>query len=138
MRVNQKKKNFSPEGELACILDAKLDVGGGKHVQVVVTHFGNHRDVLDRQLQTQEVAAVLRRAPESVPYLFLGYLTNSPYSPHYNMLVDAGWKDSAPHEMRRWCQYIFYRGLVLEAFRRYDTGDTSDTEAQIGHFRLPK
>ncbi len=126
----------SPEGELACIMDAKLHVGGGKHVNVVVTHFGNHRDALDRQLQTEEVAALLKRSNPTTPYLFLGYLTNRPYSDHYNMLTAAGWQDSAPNEMRRWCQYIFYRGLKLEEFRRYDTGDTSDTEAQIAHFRI--
>lgn len=121
----------SPEGELACILDATLDLGSGKRVNVIVTHFGNHRDVLDRQLQTEEVAALLRRAAPTAPHLFLGYLTNAPYSPHYNMLVEAGWKDSAPSELRRWCQYIFFRGLSLKSFRRFDTGDTSDTEAQI-------
>ncbi len=107
----------SPGGELACILDATLEVRG-KRVRVVVTHFGNTRDVLDRQLQTDAVAELLRRAPPAVPYLFLGYLTNHPYSPHYNQLVQAGWIDSAPDVMNRWCQYIFYRGLKLQKFFR--------------------
>ncbi len=125
----------SPEGELACILDATLDVRG-KRVHVIVTHFGNHRDVIDRQLQTDEVAALLRRAPKASPHLFLGYLTNRPYSPHYNQFTEAGWIDSAPDVLNRWCQYIFYRGLKLQKFARYDTGDISDTEAQIGFFTV--
>jgi hypothetical protein len=54
-----------------------------------VTHFGNHRDVLDRELQTQEVAALLKRANKDTPYLFLGYLTNKPYSHHYNVLTQV-------------------------------------------------
>ena len=124
----------SPEGELACILDATLDVLG-RRVQVVVTHFGNDRDVLDRQLQADGVADLIRRADKDLPHIFLGYLTNRPYSSHYNQLVAAGWVDVAPHEMRRWCQYIFYRNLTLVSFSRYDTGDTSDTEAQIAVFR---
>ncbi len=70
------------------------------------------------------------------PHVFLGYLTNKPFSEHYNALVGAGWVDSAPSVMNRWCQYIFYRDLTLTKFARYDTGEISDTEAQIAHFRV--
>lgn len=125
----------SPEGELACLIDATLDIKG-THVHVLVTHFGNWRDRIDRDLQTQEVADMLKRAKPSVPHIYLGYLTNKPYSEHYNTLVSAGWIDSAPAVMNRWCQYIFYRGLKLEKFWRFDTGDISDTEAQLANFRI--
>lgn len=125
----------SPLGELACLVDATLNVQG-KHVHVLVTHFGNYRDAIDRDLQTKEVAAMLGRAPATQPHVYLGYLTNRPYSDHYNALVQAGWVDTAPDVLNRWCQYIFYRGLSFEKFYRYDTGDISDTEAQIAHFRV--
>ena len=126
----------SPEGELACLLDATLDING-TDVHVFVTHFGNWRDKLDRDLQTREVAKMLRQSKDR-NHIYLGYLTNRPYSEHYNELVKAGWKDSAPHEMNRWCQYIFYAGdkVKLEKFYRYDTGNISDTEAQIAHFNI--
>jgi hypothetical protein len=117
------------------LIDATLNVNG-THVHVLVTHFGNHRDALDRDLQTKEVAAMLQRAKPSVPHIYLGYLTNRPYSQHYNELVEAGWIDTAPSVLNRWCQYIFYRGLKFEKFWRYDTGDISDTEAQLANFRI--
>lgn len=127
----------SPQGELACLIDATLDVRGTP-VHVFVTHFGNYRDFLDRELQAKEVADMLRRAPSNSSHLYLGYLTNKPYSPHYNMLTSAGWIDSAPNEMNRWCQYIFYRGLELQKFFRIDTGDISDTEAQVAYLTVKK
>jgi hypothetical protein len=37
----------SPEGEVACLIDATLDVYGTK-VDVIVTHFGNSEHTVDR------------------------------------------------------------------------------------------
>jgi hypothetical protein len=38
----------SPDGEIACLIDASLDVGGGEIVDVIVTHFGNTEHYRDR------------------------------------------------------------------------------------------
>ena len=49
----------SPEGEIACLIDANLRVNNSI-VRVIVTHFGNTEDELDRRLQTETAAALMK------------------------------------------------------------------------------
>jgi endonuclease/exonuclease/phosphatase family metal-dependent hydrolase len=49
----------SPQGELAPAIHATLDIHG-EHVNVFVSHNGQHEDALDRELQTTEIARLLR------------------------------------------------------------------------------
>eukprot|EP01113_Clastostelium_recurvatum_P033923 TRINITY_DN4543_c1_g1_i1.p1 TRINITY_DN4543_c1_g1~~TRINITY_DN4543_c1_g1_i1.p1 ORF type:complete len:688 (+),score=114.24 TRINITY_DN4543_c1_g1_i1:43-2106(+) len=126
----------SPEGELACLLDATLNVSG-RNVTVFVTHFGNTEDKLDRELQTEGMTAVATANPG--PSIFLGYITDRPHSANYNRLLSSGMLDTTT-DLRRYCQYVFYKpgpdGMVLDHFYRWDSTDLSDTEGQVGMFSL--
>ena len=126
----------SPEGEIACLIDAVLDVNG-KELGLITVHFGNDRDKLDRYLQV-EATRDLVSAHGDRPVLWLGYLVDYPGGENYKKMISAGLVDSAPNEMRRWCLYIFSKGLVQESFRRIDTGDVSDTEIQTATFDFKK
>mmetsp|Transcript_36502 Transcript_36502/g.78903 ORF Transcript_36502/g.78903 Transcript_36502/m.78903 type:complete len:191 (-) Transcript_36502:80-652(-) len=126
----------SPEGELACLIDADIDVNGTT-VRVFVTHFGNEEDALDRKLQNEEVSRMATNSDPATPLIFLGYFTMKPGSELYGNFVRAGMADSAPQEQSRWCEYIWYRGLFIDEFKRVDNKLASDTEIQFASFHLP-
>ncbi|KAF2077531.1 hypothetical protein CYY_001149 [Polysphondylium violaceum] len=124
----------SPEGELACLIDAIVLVDNTP-VNIIVTHFGNTEDKLDRELQAAGAAEIV--ATNAMPTVFLSYITEKTNGPNYKTLMASGLSDTTTE--RRYCEYIFYRQLELTSFRRWGCGDISDTEAQLANFKvLPK
>jgi hypothetical protein len=112
----------------------------------------SEEDALDRELQTTEIARLLR-ATEEVPTVFLGYLVTHPGDqrpwPYQILMEDGRMNDiemcvthqdqaDASGDKWRWCEYIAFRGLWRVAFARVNEGDISDTELQVGKFVLPK
>jgi len=125
----------SPQGELAPGLDAILDVGGTE-VALMMTHMGNERDWLDRQLQAEFIAKLAAELKD-YPQVFLGYITSAPGQPNYQKMLSTGLKDMQPEEEDRWCEYIFYNKVWPVGYARIDVGHISDTELQMAKFRLP-
>jgi len=125
----------SPEGELACLIDAVIQVDG-EPVSVLVTHFGNTEDVLDRKLQTEGLAQAA--ANTSHPAIVLSYITDRPHSENYNYIVKVGGLKDTTTDLKRYCEYIFYKGLDMLNFYRWTGGTLSDTEAQVGSWKLIK
>lgn len=122
----------SPEGENACLIDAELDVNGHV-VNVMVSHFGNTEDELDRKLQTEETYNHIMRVPEGRPFVWLGYFTATPYSENYYKIMQTGVKDST-NDRDRYCEYIWYKNFEKRVFKRINEGDVSDTEIQYIEF----
>ncbi|WWD19737.1 hypothetical protein CI109_104201 [Kwoniella shandongensis] len=130
----------SPHGELAPAIFATLDVHGQK-VNVMVSHNGQEEDALDRELQTTEIARLLRET-EDTPAVFLGYLVTRtgdlrPW-PYQILMEDGRMNDIEIGDRWRWCEYIAFRGLWRIGYARIHESDISDTELQIGKFLLPK
>jgi hypothetical protein len=125
----------SPEGELACLIDAVIQVDG-EPVSVLVTHFGNTEDVLDRKLQTEGLAQAAKDTPH--PAIVLSYITDRPHSENYNHIVNVGGLKDTTSDLKRYCEYIFYKGLDMINFYRWTGGTLSDTEAQVGSWKLIK
>ncbi|WVQ84587.1 hypothetical protein IAT38_006741 [Cryptococcus sp. DSM 104549] len=130
----------SPYGELAPAIHATLDVHGQK-VNVMVSHNGQEEDALDRELQTTEIARLLRET-EDTPTVFLGYLVTRagdrrPW-PYQILMEDGKMLDIEIEDRWRWCEYIAFRGLWRIGFARVHESDISDTELQVGKFLLPK
>lgn len=132
-RINQP----SPDGEVACLIDATLNVNG-EHIDVFVTHFGNTEHYRDRHLQARSIAhRVAAKKKAGTPVVWLGYLTDRPGGPNYKQLTDAGLVDSSPSEMERYCLYLFHMGMTVSDFKRIEmTEDISDTEIQMASFKL--
>ncbi|EGC38038.1 hypothetical protein DICPUDRAFT_53556 [Dictyostelium purpureum] len=125
----------SPEGELACLIDAIVLVEE-KPVNIIVTHFGNTEDVLDRKLQSEGAAQVVKSKDKNMPVVFLSYITTKINSENYNTIRSSGLEDTT--DQRRYCEYIFYKNLQMNKFIRVSAGDVSDTEKQIAFFNLKK
>ncbi|KAF6759901.1 Frag1/DRAM/Sfk1 family-domain-containing protein [Ephemerocybe angulata] len=129
----------SPKGELAPAIEAVIDVYGTE-VTVVVAHNGQEEDRLDRELQSTELARIMRR--ERRPVVFLGYVVTKPGAPRPNpyqiMVEDGGVHDIDEDDRDRWCEYIFYRGLYRTSYARVSRGIITDTELQIGQFVVPR
>ncbi|CAG8839785.1 10980_t:CDS:1, partial [Racocetra persica] len=119
-------------GELACAIHATLNIYG-QHVDFIVSHNGQEENPLDRELQTTELARIMRESPN--PFVFLGYVVTAPFQHVYHILFDDGHiNDIDPSEMSRWCEYIGFRGLKRIAFARVSHGHITDTEIQAGKF----
>ncbi|CAG8577901.1 10965_t:CDS:2 [Cetraspora pellucida] len=122
----------SPVGELACAIHATLNIYG-QNVDFIVSHNGQEENLLDRELQTTELARIMRES--SNPFVFLGYVVTEPFQHIYNILFDDGHiNDIDPSEMSRWCEYIGFRGLKRISFARISHGHITDTEIQAGKF----
>lgn len=122
-------------GELACAIDATLDVDG-THVDVIVAHFGNFEDFIDRKLQSEYVRDLVGSKPENRPVIFLGYVVTEPWGENFKIITATGFQDSAPHYLDRWCQYIFFKNLRKLSFKNRSVGKISDTEFQWARFSL--
>ncbi|XP_065187009.1 PGAP2-interacting protein-like [Sycon ciliatum] len=124
----------SPHGEIAPAIHATLLIDG-KHVDVMVVHMGVDSDDLDRKLQAQTLANVLKSIPN--PVFFLGYITCKPGGRDYTQISrDGNMTDIDATEMERWCEYVFYRGLIRQGFARITHGSLTDTEMQVAKFRV--
>ena len=105
-------------------------------LDVIVAHFGNEEDTLDRSLQSRWLAERIRSKPDT-PTIFLGYLTTAPHDTNFKTILGGGFQDPAPHMKDRWCQYILVRNLEYENFVRHNRTRLSDTEVQTLDIRLP-
>ncbi|GAM18230.1 hypothetical protein SAMD00019534_014050, partial [Acytostelium subglobosum LB1] len=119
----------SPEGELACLIDAIITVNETP-VNVIVTHFGNTEDELDRKLQAAGAAEIVKK--NDMPTVFLSYITEKTGGNNYKTLMASGLQDTTAE--RRYCQYLFYKGLDMGEFKRWGCGEISDTEGQLATF----
>ena len=122
----------SPNGELACAIHAKIETKTGI-VDILVSHNGQEEDPEDRLLQTQELARII----DSVdgPMVFAGYLVTKPGMEHtiYRIMADR-MNDIYVKDLRRWCQYIFYKNIKAIAYARITHGNITDTEIQTAKF----
>lgn len=129
----------SPHGELAPAIHAVLDVFGVP-THVVVSHNGQEEDALDRELQTTELARILREAYPH-PAIFLGYMVTLPHAARpapYRILFEDGLVfDVDPSDHDRWCQYLGFRGLERVAYARVSRSTVTDTELQTFKLYVP-
>ncbi|KAI9288989.1 Frag1/DRAM/Sfk1 family-domain-containing protein [Umbelopsis sp. AD052] len=124
----------SPVGELACAIHATLDVYG-QDVDFIVSHNGQEENLLDRRLQTTELARIMRESTN--PFVFLGYVVTKPHEEIYQILYKDGHiNDIDVTDHDRWCQYIGYRQLARIGYARVSHGGITDTEIQTGKFQI--
>lgn len=125
----------SPVGELAPAIHATLDVYG-EHVDVFVFHSGQEEDPEDRRLQTEYLTKLMGSSPR--PSILLSYLVTKPHEGNYNTYVSeaSGMHDIDPSDWDRWCEYILYKGLTREGYARVSRSTITDTEIQVGKFKL--
>ncbi|KAI9500272.1 integral plasma membrane protein [Coemansia spiralis] len=125
----------SPVGELACAIHATLDVFG-RDIDVIISHNGQEENLLDRRLQTTELARIMRESPN--PFIFTGYVVTKPRKEIYKLLYEGGnIHDIEPRDGDRWCQYIGFRGVKRVGYARISRGTITDTEIQVGKFVVP-
>lgn len=110
----------SPNGELAPAIHAVLDIHGVL-TDVLVSHNGQEEDPLDRELQTTEIARILSETYPR-PAVFLGYVVTEPHAkrpnPYEILIKDGKMLDVEPEDLKRWCEYIAFRGLERIAYVR--------------------
>jgi hypothetical protein len=125
----------SPVGELAPAIHATLDVYGSL-VDVFVFHSGQEEDPEDRRLQSEYLAELMGSSPR--PSILLSYLVTKPLQGNYNTYVSekSGMHDIMPRDWDRWCEYILYKGLTRIGYARVSRSTITDTEIQVGKFRL--
>ncbi|SPO35994.1 related to CWH43 - putative sensor/transporter protein [Pseudozyma flocculosa] len=130
----------SPNGELAPAIHAVLDIYG-VHTHVIVSHNGQEEDPLDRELQTTEIARILREAYPH-PAIFLGYVVTKPHAERpapYKILFEEGRiHDVEVTDMNRWCQYLGFRGLQRIGYARVSRYTVTDTELQTMKLVVPE
>lgn len=122
----------SPNGELACAIHAKIMTKTGV-VDILVSHNGQEEDLLDRQLQTREIGRIIEEVEG--PMIFLGYLVTKPGMEHeiYRIMAER-MTDIYSKDLKRWCQYIFYKELKAIGYARITHGNITDTEIQTAKF----
>lgn len=125
----------SPVGELAPAIHATLDVFG-EYVDVFVFHSGQEEDPEDRRLQSLYLADLMGSSPR--PSILLSYLVTKPLEGNYNTYVSetSGMHDIDPTDWDRWCEYILYKGLTRTGYARVSRSTITDTEIQVGKFKL--
>ncbi|KAH9214997.1 calcofluor white hypersensitive protein-like protein [Leptodontidium sp. 2 PMI_412] len=125
----------SPVGELAPAIHATLDVYG-EFIDVFVFHSGQEEDPEDRRLQTEYLSKLMGSTPR--PSILLSYLVTKPWEGNYNTWVSetSGMHDIDPTDWDRWCEYILYKGLKRTAYARVSRSTITDTEIQVGKFKV--
>lgn len=125
----------SPVGELAPAIQATLDVYG-EMVDVFVFHSGQEEDAEDRRQQTEYVSNLMGSTPR--PAILLSYLVTKPLTGNYNTWVSetSGMHDIDPTDWDRWCEYILYKGLRRTGYARVSRSTITDTELQVGKFKI--
>lgn len=125
----------SPVGELAPAIHATLDVYGDL-VDVFVFHSGQEEDPEDRRLQSNYLADLM--GSTNRPAILLSYLVTKPLEGNYNTYVSdrSGMHDIDPTDWDRWCEYILYKGLKRTAYARVSRSTITDTEIQVGKFKI--
>ncbi|TKY85419.1 hypothetical protein EX895_005581 [Sporisorium graminicola] len=130
----------SPGGELAPAIHAVIDLYGTP-THVIVSHNGQEEDPLDRELQTTEIARILREAYPH-PAIFLGYVVTKPHaerpSPYKILFEDGKIQDVEPTDFGRWCEYLGFRGLERISYVRVSRYTVTDTELQTMKLVVPK
>ncbi|KAJ5033629.1 uncharacterized protein L3040_008741 [Drepanopeziza brunnea f. sp. 'multigermtubi'] len=125
----------SPVGELAPAIHATLDVYG-EMIDVFVFHSGQEEDPEDRRLQTEYLSKLMGSTPR--PAILLSYLVTKPLEGNYNTWVSdtSGMHDIDPTDWDRWCEYILYKGLKRTGYARVSRSTITDTELQVGKFKI--
>ncbi|CDU26354.1 related to CWH43-putative sensor/transporter protein [Sporisorium scitamineum] len=130
----------SPGGELAPAIHAVIDLYGTP-THVIVSHNGQEEDPLDRELQTTEIARILREAYPH-PAIFLGYVVTKPHAerpaPYKILFEDGKIQDVEPTDFGRWCEYLGFRGLERISYVRVSRYTVTDTELQTMKLVVPK
>lgn len=125
----------SPVGELAPAIHATLDIYG-ELVDVLVFHSGQEEDEEDRRLQSLALEEIMSGSPR--PAVLLSYLVTNPHEGNYNTYVSEKSRmyDIDSTDWDRWCEYILFRDLKKVAYARISRSTITDTELQIGKFKL--
>lgn len=130
----------SPNGELAPAIHAVVDLYGTP-THVIVSHNGQEEDALDRELQTTEIARILREAYPH-PAIFLGYVVTKPTderpAPYKILFEDGRINDVESTDIGRWCQYLGFRGVERISYVRVSRYTVTDTELQTMKVVIPK
>eukprot|EP01128_Nolandella_sp_AFSM9_P001353 TRINITY_DN1147_c0_g1_i1.p1 TRINITY_DN1147_c0_g1~~TRINITY_DN1147_c0_g1_i1.p1 ORF type:complete len:673 (-),score=139.06 TRINITY_DN1147_c0_g1_i1:162-2135(-) len=129
----------SPDGEIACYIDATLDVNGVP-VDVFVAHDGNTEHTRDRKQQAEMMASyAAEKKKANRKTVWLGYLTDKPGGVNYQKMVASGYEDVSPEESERYCLYLFQMGMVPSDFTRiridHEPEGISDTEIMLANFK---